>query len=153
MKQLDLAQKLHSDVDGDYGSKVFRALARNQSKAVSRHLEARRINDSAYFLIIFSCFESYVTTCADAAVRRRANRPNFKHRRAWDTFGFKRQKLNTHFLSKVKLILDHQSPEFAKIKTYYDVRNDLAHEGTTNVPFSIPIVVSDIKAAIRKMKR
>lgn len=151
MKELSFAHELHARLDGEYATKLFRAVARSHTKAIARYTELRRINDGAYFLIIFGSFERYITDRADLAVKARTNKPLYHQRRAWETL-LNGSKLQTPFLNRVRVLLDQQQTEFSKIKDYYEVRNDLAHGGVTAKIFSIPTVVMDLKAAIKEMK-
>ena len=152
MKELTLARKLHSELDSAYSRRLFRAIGRNQVAAIARITELRRINDGAYFLIIFGTFERYVTDRAEAAITARAGRPHYHQRRAWETL-IVNNKVQATFLNRVRVLIDQQSPEFGRVAEYYRVRNDLAHEGATSKIFSIPNVVSDLKSAARVMKR
>lgn len=117
-------------------------------KAVAKFTELRRINDRAYFLIIFAAFERIVTDLAEAAVRLRTSKPAYHQRRAWDAISSR-----PHFKDKVRLVLDQRTPQFTAITNYYEVRNQLAHKGATSITFSIPNVVADLKAARKCMKR
>jgi hypothetical protein len=151
MRELDLARQLHSELDIEYGKRLFRATARNHQRAIAKYKEIRRINDGAYFLIIFGTFERYVTDKADVAVKARTSKPLYKTRRAWETL-VDGTKLRATFLNRVRVLLDQTSPIFQSIPDYYKVRNDLAHEGATTKIFSIPIVVNELKAAVTSMK-
>jgi hypothetical protein len=148
MKEFDLARELHYELDTEYNKRLFRAVTRSQTKAIKRYTEIRRINDGAYFLIIFGTFERYVTERADTAVKARTNKPLYKSRRAWDTF----LQGRTSFLNRVRVLIDQQGPVFASLANYYSVRNDLAHSGITTKVFSIPAVVADLKNAVKHMK-
>jgi hypothetical protein len=151
MKEFDLARELHYELDAEYNKKLFRAVTRSQTKAIKRYTEIRRINDGAYFLIIFGTFERYVTQRADTAVKARTNKPLYKSRRAWDTL-LQGPKLNASFLNRVRVLIDQQGPVFSSLASYYSVRNDLAHSGVTTKVFSIPAVVADLKNAVKHMK-
>jgi len=151
MKELDLARRLHDELDNEYAKKLFNALAKGHTRAIKTFEELRRINDGAYFLIVFATFERQVNDRAIVAVRKRALRPHYRLRRAWETL-LDGNKLKTSFMNKVRLILDKTSADFVKVQDYYKVRNDLAHTGVTNKIFNIPGVVSDLKAATRQMK-
>jgi hypothetical protein len=151
MKELELARLWHDQLDSEYAKRLFRATSRGQVAAIRRFQELRRINDGAYFLIIFGTFERYVTEKAEVAVKARTKKSDYRHRRAWETL-LNQGKLNTSFLNRVRVVLDQQSQDFGRIRRYYDVRNDLAHEGVTQKLFNIPGVVSDLRAAIRQMK-
>jgi hypothetical protein len=115
-------------------------------KATARYTELRRINDGAYFLIIFATFEKMITGLADKAVQSRRAKPKYSQRRAWETINA------PAFRNRIKLVLDQNSGHYAKLISYYDVRNDLAHEGATLKTFSIPTVVADLKSARRSAK-
>lgn len=151
MKELDLARSLHDELDSEYNRKLFRAVFNNHTKAIARYNEIRRINDAAYFLIVFGTFERYITDKADRVVKARTNKPLFKSRRAWETL-LNSGKLNASFLNRVRILVDQQGHVFTRISSYYGVRNDLAHTGATTKVFSIPAVVSDLKAALKQMK-
>jgi hypothetical protein len=152
MQELTVAGKLHAELDTQYARRLFRAVARNQTAAIDRINELRRINDGAYFLIIFGTFERYITERADTAVKLRLSRPYYYQRRAWETL-MKGSKFDTTFLNRVRIVIDQGSPEFNLVDKYYKVRNDLAHEGVTTKIFSIPNVVSELKSTTRVMKR
>jgi hypothetical protein len=151
MKELDHARQLHGQLDTIYAARLFRATVLNQTKAIQKNAEYRRINDGAYFLMIFGTFERYVTNRADVAVRIRANKLLYHHRRAWETL-LKGSRLSATFLNRVRVLLDQRSPHFVKIQGYYTVRNELAHSGLTQIVFSIPTLVSDLKSADKNMK-
>ncbi|TPK32474.1 hypothetical protein FJ492_27510 [Mesorhizobium sp. B2-5-4] len=151
MRELILASQLHAQLDTDYARKLFRSTVRNHQHAIARYTELRRINDGAYFLIIFGTFERYITDRADTAVKARAGKPLFRHRRAWETL-LNGTKLQTSFLNRVRVLLDMRSQNFTKIADYYAVRNDLAHEGITAKVFSIPTVVADLQTAINSLR-
>jgi hypothetical protein len=104
MKELRLALELHSQLDSEYAKRLFRATSRNQAKAVSRYTELRRLNDGAYFIIIFGTFERYVTDRARGAIKARGNKPQYRHRRAWETLLDGR----IVFLNRVRLLLDQR---------------------------------------------
>jgi hypothetical protein len=151
MKELSFARELHAQLDSEYARRLFRALTRNHTKAIARYTELRRINDGAYFLIIFSTFERYITDRADLAVKARTGKPNYRHRRAWETL-LNGAKLQANFLNRVRVVLDQQSPAFTSIKGYYEVRNELSHRGVTANVFSISNVVMDLESAIKLMR-
>lgn len=148
MKQLEMAQQLHQELDSQYAARLFKASANGWAKAVTRFTELRRINDGAYFLIIFAAFERVITDFAETAIRVRSSRPAYHQRRAWDTISNR-----PHFKDKVRLVLDQRTAQFATITNYYEVRNQLAHKGVTTITFSIPNVVADLKAARKSMKK
>src|SRR5262245_2345151 len=152
MKELELAEELHRELDGDYARRMFRAIKLGHRKAEASYAERRRINDAAYVLVVFGTFERAVTERAEIAVKMRAKRPAFQARRAWETL-LNGNELTANFLNRVRVVLDQQSQEFAKVQQYYKVRNDLAHEGITTKKFSITAVVSDLQLALRCMKK
>ena len=152
MKELDLAQRSHNELDREYARRLYRATVRNHLAAIKRYTDLRRMNDGAYFLVIFGTFERYVTDRAATAVGLRTAKPSYQHRRAWETL-WEGSKLKATFLNRVRILLDQKSANFATLKNYYDVRNDLAHTGTTATIFSIPNVVSDLKQVVKSMKK
>src|SRR5262245_53693367 len=111
MKELDFAHKLHNELDAEYARKLFRATSLSQTKAIQRYTELRRINDGAYFLIIFGTFEKLITDKADAAVRARTGKSPFHLRRAWETLQ-DGSKLQAHFLNRVRILLDQRLATF-----------------------------------------
>lgn len=86
MKELTLVSQAHAQLDGEYARRLFRAIARNHTQAEARYAELRRINDGAYFLIIFGTFERYIADRADFTVKVRTSKPKYHQRRAWETF-------------------------------------------------------------------
>jgi hypothetical protein len=152
MKELDLAKELHNELDSEYAKKLFRAASRNHVKAIAKYNRLRQLNDGAYFLIIFGTFERLITDRADAAVKRRTNKPSYYQRRAWETF-MSGAKVQANFLNRVRLLLDQRLPSFNTITSYYTVRNELAHEGLTTKVFNIQTVVADLKNALGQMQK
>jgi len=152
MKELELARELHDQLDSEIARKLFRAISQGHARAIRRYEELRRINDGAYFLIIFATFERYINDRADVAVKARARKAAYHHRRAWETL-LNSGKVNASFLNRVRLVLDQRTPDFGKVQSYYSVRNDLSHEGITSKVFSIPAVVADLRAVAKLMKR
>ena len=76
MKELTLVSQAHAQLDGEYARRLFRAIARNHTQAEARYAELRRINDGAYFLIIFGTFERYIADRADFTVKVRTANQN-----------------------------------------------------------------------------
>ena len=109
----------------------------------------RRINDQAYFVILFAQLEEKIDASSESLVTKRAQGAGWSSRRPWDTFDPTRMS----FKGRVSLLVDKRSTEYAKIMKYYIIRCDLAHGIVyANMPIVIVTVAADFQALAAKLK-
>lgn len=109
----------------------------------------RRINDQAYFVILFAQLEEKIKASSTSLVAKRIQKANWSSRRAWDTFDVERMS----FKGRVSLLVDKHQTEYAKIMKYYKIRCDLAHGVLyAKMPIVIVTVAADFQALAAKLK-
>lgn len=117
--------------------------ARNNDIAGIDQMEARRdILERGIFVLMFGQFEKAVNSTFENAVNARAANPEWTRRRGWDTSSLKGRKVP--FDTKLAMVLNSQSPSFAKILQTYATRNHCAHGGMTDPVGSIDALEADI---------
>jgi len=84
----------------------------------------RSINDQAFFMMLFACFEGRITDLCKRLVDSRSKASAWRRRRAWDTIDVSR----LHFMRKAALLIEKGSADYQRIDGLYDVRCDIAHE-------------------------
>jgi len=111
----------------------------------------RTENDRAYFLLIFARFEAYLTSQVEALIARRQGSPNWTVRRGWDVLDTKNIS-RISFMNCLSYCLDRMSADYGTVKGLYDIRNALAHKGTTVTPFIIPSVAQQLSTIAGRLK-
>jgi hypothetical protein len=103
----------------------------------------RQKNDQAYFLYLFTRFESAVNRAIDLILDNRITGAPWGDRRiweAWSRIGIE----DVHFMSKVEVLTDKSRADYGKIRRYYQGRNDVAHGGTWAEQFFIPTIAQEM---------
>lgn len=109
-------------------------LLRLESEAEARRdewLKARRLNDLAYFLMLFAQFEQFINQQAKALVKQKKGQKG--HERAWDIIDTKGFEDRYPFGHKVALLLGSDSHLTQEINDYYRVRCEIAHGGLPGI--------------------
>ena len=83
----------------------------------------RDLNDHAYFMMMFACFEDHVSDLCNRLVADKRNLASWRQRRLWDSVDVDR----LHFMRKVALLVDRGSGDYAKVAGLYGTRCDIAH--------------------------
>ncbi|MEQ8785415.1 MAG: hypothetical protein RIC55_03920 [Pirellulaceae bacterium] len=147
MKSFSAILRAYVSIDG--------RLAREEAAASNardrKRLAGMRIlNDQAYFVIIFAQFEDYIKNRCRRLIDRKTSSPNWVLRRAWDLIDVNRLS----FMRQVALLIDRASADYGKVKSYYDIRCDIAH-GTvySAMPIAVPHAASDFQSISRRVMR
>lgn len=132
-RQYDTADRVFADAEAA-------AFARDDDIAFDEASKARRHNDQAYFLYLFTRFEDEVNRAVDAIVASNAA-PTipWPERRIWQAWSRTSIK-DIALLSKVEVLVDKGRSDYAVIKEYYIGRNAIAHGGFWSVQFFVPQV-------------
>lgn len=123
---------------------IEEALGRGDTAAVRRLKEARDMLERGIFVLLFGQFEQEVTRVFETARERRANNPDWRTRRGWDTPALSGRRLA--FETRLALVLDRRIPAYRNIIRAYGLRNHLAHGGTSEPVGSIEQLVADLYA-------
>lgn len=107
------------------------ALGAGRDELVTALERRKRVNDQAFFLLLFARFEDVVNLLADTLIRagKRSDDPGL--RRLWRTLDDRNRNaiINMPFLDRLGLLLDKGDADFAEIKELYRQRNLIAHGG------------------------
>lgn len=125
MKSLREIWTAYVEADGNLQGK--QRAAKTQSCQARWEL-LRSINDQAYFVMLFACFEGRVTDLCKRLVDSRRKAPSWRRRRVWDTIDVSRLRDNMPFMRRAALLIDKGSADYGKIGELYKVRCDIAHE-------------------------
>lgn len=101
----------------------------------------RDVNDQAYFMMLFACFEGRVTALCHRLVAARRHQRSWRWRRLWDTVDVDR----LHFMRKTALLVDKGGTDYNKIRDLYEIRCSIAHGKPERVgPLDLPFEYQEI---------
>ena len=86
----------------------------------------RDINDQAYFVMIFSCFEDRVTQLCERLVRRKQALVSWRNRRRWDDLDAGRVE-RLPLMQRVALLVEKGSAQYGTVDQLRRTRNAIAH--------------------------
>ena len=89
----------------------------------SRWERRRDVNDQAFFVMLFACFEDRVADVCERLVSRSRAKRLWKQRRVWDTIDLDRMV----FLRKAALLLEKGTQQYQEVQQLYDTRCKIAH--------------------------
>ena len=84
----------------------------------------RRYNDHAYFVMHFAQLEQHVNDQCEKLIARQKAKANWTLRRPWDSLDMDRMD----FMRRVSVLTEKGHATYAKVKSYYTVRNDICTE-------------------------
>jgi hypothetical protein len=116
-----------------------KAQLRGHNRKAQKIAGLRAQNDRAYFLLIFARFEQHLNSTVSGFVLRRQASTSWNFRRGWDVVQVANLR-RIPFLNRLAYALDKLSPDYGTVVQYYNIRNSLAHAGTAQAPFAIPVV-------------
>ena len=125
MKSLRDIWTAYVEADGNLQGK--QRAAKSQASQARWEL-LRSINDQAYFVMLFACFEGRITDLCERLVASRQKASSWRRRRVWDTIGVSRPRDSMPFKSRAALLIDKRSADYGKMTQLYKVRCDIAHE-------------------------
>jgi HD superfamily phosphohydrolase len=109
----------------------------------------RRYNDHAYFVMLFAQLEQHVNDQCERLIARRQAKAKWTSRRPWDSLDVDRMD----FMRRVAVLTDKGQATYANVKSYYKIRNDIAHGDSAVVgPMVLPVVAQDLRLLARAMK-
>lgn len=91
----------------------------------------RRINDCAYFVLLFAQFEDELNRLCESLVRSRQTAGGWDERRAWHIIDAGRIQ-SLPFLNRVALLTEKGGDAFNRVRDLYAIRNEIMHTGTTD---------------------
>lgn len=136
------------EIDNRLSRDQSEAQLRGHNRKAQKIADLRAQNDRAYFLLIFARFEQHLNSTVSGFLSRRQASTRWQSRRGWDVIQLS-QLSRTPFLNRLAYVLDKSSPGYQTVNKYYGIRNSLAHSGTTQAPFVIPIVEAQLAQIAR----
>ncbi|MFI5015624.1 MAG: hypothetical protein ACHQAY_25085 [Hyphomicrobiales bacterium] len=147
MKDLPAIEALYNELDGQLDLQRTQALAQSDVATVAKVETKQRINDQAYFLLGWGQLESVVDERCRDAIRRRMSDPDWTKRRAWDLYNPDDRRLSgLSFENRAALVLDKNAgggSSWAKVMSYYQLRNQIAHGKLQPDRIEVPVVIKD----------
>jgi hypothetical protein len=142
MKALLELHGCYEDIDA-YLDLQWKKLSANRDEQAK--IERRqRINDQAYFVLLWGQFETEIDEVCRSAINKRSNNPDWSKRRAWDLYNPNDKRLSgLNFEDRTSLILDKKSAEWKIAMKYYHLRNFVAHGGSHEARIDLANVVTD----------
>lgn len=141
MKILQEIESAWAQADGKLQIQQNEATRRGTARKEQKIRALRVLNDRAYFLLLFAHFEDSLNSRVRSATQRRQASAIWSTRRGWDMIDISPGGLRRiPFRSRLALCTDRSATDWQTISDYYGIRNDLAHVGSTQAPFIIPIV-------------
>jgi hypothetical protein len=116
-----------------------------RSETTRAQWERRRdMNDHAYFVVLFACFDDHVITlCSDVVTKKRSLR-SWRQRRLWDTVDVDAIE-RMPFKRRLALLLDKGNAGYRDANELYAIRNRIAHGTTAQIgPMNVALHYQDI---------
>lgn len=148
MRDLAAIAAAYGEVDA-YLSDQRRTANQAGNAILARQIDDKKlINDQAYFVLCWGQFETAVDEACREAIRRRFKNPDWTRRRGWDLYNPNDKRLSgLSFEDRVALVIDREASAgiaWARIMSFYALRNSVAHGKLTNTPIDIPQVVQEL---------
>jgi hypothetical protein len=124
-----------------------RAFDANDDLAFDLASKQRRHNDQAYFLYLFTRFESEVNQAVQKLLAIRVTGQPWPERRVWEAWSRVDIK-DIHFLSKVEVLTDKSRTDYRDVKEFYEARNRIAHGDELEDQFVVPAVAQQMDAIV-----
>ena len=157
MKSLQQIGALYEEIDADFDAELDDAVASRDEAAVQRIEQKQLLNDQAYFVLCWGQLETEIDDACRAAIRKRKASKGWEKRRGFDFYNPDDNRLSgLPFDRRVAIVLDRDggpgSP-FAKVMSYYETRNKIAHGKLEAKRIDVSAVVADfyvIQGALTK---
>ncbi len=157
MRSLPQIGALYKAINRGFNSERQDALATGD-EAAALHIEQKQVlNDQAYFVLCWGQLEAEIDDACRAAIRRRKGNASWDMRRGFDFYDPDDRRLSgLPFDRRVAIVLDRDggpgSP-YAKVMSYYETRNKVAHGKLEAKRIDVSEVVADfyvIQAALTR---
>lgn len=104
--------------------------------------DKRKINDQAFFVILFAKLENRINNMCKRLIIREKNAPCWKDRRWTDIFDVDRLD-HIPFMQRAGLLIDKGSHNMRDLEEIYETRCDIAH-GDLSSPINVHTKAEDI---------
>jgi hypothetical protein len=131
VRDLPHIRAVYLEIDAELEARRTQAAIRKDASEVNGIELKQRINDQAYFVLCWGQLETEIDDKCRAAIRTRRAGGNWAIRRAWDLYNPDEDRLSgLKFEDRTALVLDRAggvSSPWAKVMSYYSLRNQIAH--------------------------
>jgi hypothetical protein len=146
---LEIADQ-YAVADAVFADAEHRAYQANDDTAFDKAVRARKRNDQAYFLYLFTKYEAEVDVAIPALLARRTDASAaWPERRIWQAWS-RGHVRDIAFLSKMEVLTDKGRKDYATAKQYYEGRNTIAHGQDWEVQFFLPAVAQNMHELVQR---
>lgn len=143
----------YTEIDDFFGAKEFNARRKDYNRKEESWRRKRFLNEHAYFLFLFTRIEDHIRDVSSRLIiDKQKPLTNWSVKRDWEIFPKEKDSQRLPFMDRVALITSKGGSDFNLVKSYYDLRNTIAHGGTISTPVNIPTVISDMERLYRILK-
>ncbi|NJL50862.1 MAG: hypothetical protein HC909_04245 [Blastochloris sp.] len=147
MKALELIKALYEAIDQGFNGERLEALHLG-NEAAARHIEQKQLlNDQAYFVLCWGQLEAEIDDACRTAIRRRQSNASWDMRRGFDIYDPNDKRLSgLPFDRRVAIVLDRGGDPgrpYAKVMSYYEMRNKIAHGRLEATRIDLTEVIAD----------
>jgi hypothetical protein len=147
MKSLQQIGALYDEIDRGFDAEFRDALNTGNTDAAQRIEQKQLLNDQAYFVLCWGQLETEIDDACRAAIRKRKASTSWEKRRGFDFYNPDDKRLSgLTFDRRVPIVLDLDggpgSP-YAKVMSYYEMRNKVAHGKLEAKRIDVSAVVAD----------
>ena len=147
MKSLSEIVALYEAIDRGFDSERQIALTGADDPTVKRIERKQLLNDQAYFVLCWGQLKSEIDEACRDAIRNRQSDSTWANRRGFDFYNPNDRRLSgLVFDRRVVIVLDRKegpgSP-FAKVMSYYALRNEVAHGSLAATRIDVSSVAQD----------
>lgn len=131
MRSLQQIAALYDEINKSFDDQRLKAIADSDEAARQRIEQKQLLNDQAYFVICWGQLETEIDDACRGAIRQRQANTNWEMRRGFDFYSPDERRLSgLTFDRRVAMVLDRgagSGSPFAKVMSYYETRNRIAH--------------------------
>ncbi len=157
MKSLQQIAALYEEIDKSFEDERLKAIGDADEPLRQRIEQKQLLSDQAYFVLCWGQLESEIDDACRATIRRRQSNSNWDMRRGFDFYDPDERRLSgLPFDRRVAIVLDRAAGSgspYAKVISYYETRNKIAHGRLEAKRIDVAGVVADfyvIQGAIRR---
>jgi len=147
MTSLQQIVSLYEEMDARFNAERDAAMATADEDAVQRIERHQLLNDQAYFVLCWGQFETEIDEACRAAIRKRRESKSWEERRGFDFYNPDDKRLSgLTFDRRVVIVLDRlggPGSQYARMMSYYEMRNRIAHGNLAATRILVSAVVAD----------
>jgi hypothetical protein len=147
MKSLSQIEALYDEINQTFDTQRQQALTAGDNATAQRIEQKQLLNDQAYFVLCWGQLETEIDDACRATIRRRRSNASWDMRRGFDFYDPDDKRLSgLQFDRRVAIVLDRDGKPgrpYAKVMSYYEVRNKIAHGNLEAKRIDVTEVIAD----------